>query len=990
MSALQPTTRECRKALASALSLLVGWILLVNWTLLASAQLPSQSGPAATSQATPGNTAANPALDQANAALQAADPPSAATLLSANQIIATLHQRPEIVVDLKQVTSQFFARQGLALQEDSISDEMLFKVIASNIGLRRDLSAWLRARGYIADTAFERTVEVEDPKSALEQRTLSQLDLDPALPADPREMSRAEEDAILQGVPLASTRETRAAPSTLGVAERTPPLSSVPEQRKLGSKTPESETPTQDVDLVHQPTPSNLQSMRDLYTQVPEQASHAKRFGADVFLNRGPAAREMPIDLPIGPDYILGPGDAVAISLWGSVSQTFHRVVDREGRVTLPDAGPLNVAGLSLERVQSLIAGALSRQFHEAHVVVSLAHLRTVRIYVVGDVQRPGAYDISSLSTPLNALIAAGGPTSIGSLRSVRHLRGRISLGDVDLYEFLEGGVTPSAERLEAGDTLFVPPVGPQAEVTGMVKRPAIYEMKGSGTTLADVLQAAGGVQATAAMTHIRIDRIDASGHRETTDLALGPAATPDTMREKMRATAIHDGDKIVVAPILPYSEKVIYLAGHFVRPGRVGFHEPMTLSDVIRSYQDLLPEPADRGQIIRLMVPDLHPEAIEFNLAEVLAGNVAMHLQPYDTVRIAGRYEVDAPRVTVRGEVLRPGHYALTEGMTAAQLVRIAGGFKRSALLSDADLASYEVKDGQRVVGVRNTVAIGQAVQDAAPHADVRLRPGDVLTIHQISGWNDIGASVTLSGEVVFPGTYGLQEGEKLSSVLQRAGGFRNTAYPDGAFMIRQQVKDLEQKSRAELIRQIETTSAGARLGSRVGDGNDNATLQLLVQQQDQVLQSLRTQPVVGRLVIDVGLNVSAWRDTPADVEMRSGDVVNVPKRPGFVLVSGQAYNASAITFVPGKDAAWYLHQAGGATDVANRKEIFVIRANGSVVGRRSGNWHENVLSARLNPGDVVVVPQRIVGGSTFWKNTLAAAQVASSIAFTAALTLH
>jgi protein involved in polysaccharide export with SLBB domain len=248
----------------------------------------------------------------------------------------------------------------------------------------------------------------------------------------------------------------------------------------------------------------------------------------------------------------------------------------------------------------------------------------------------------------------------------------------------------------------------------------------------------------------------------------------------------------------------------------------------------------------------------------------------------------------------------------------------------------------------------------------------------------------VTLVGEVTYPGTYGLQEGEKLSSVIQRAGGFRTTAYPDGAVLVRQQVKELEEKSRTELIHQIETTSVGGKLGQSTSGGDDSGTLQLLVQQQNQVLQRLRTQQSVGRLVIKISGDLASWANTPADIELRSGDVLTVPKRPGIILVSGQVYNATAITFVPGKNAGWYLRRAGGATDLANRKEIFVVRANGLVVGRRSGEWYDDkVLSTKLNPGDVVVVPQKIVGGSVFWKNMLATAQVVSSIAFTAALTL-
>ena len=245
------------------------------------------------------------------------------------------------------------------------------------------------------------------------------------------------------------------------------------------------------------------------------------------------------------------------------------------------------------------------------------------------------------------------------------------------------------------------------------------------------------------------------------------------------------------------------------------------------------------------------------------------------------------------------------------------------------------------------------------------------------------------LEGEVTYPGSYGLQEGERLSSVLRRAGGLRDTAYAGGAILIRNQVKELEEKTKVELIHQIETSSASARLAPNLGSGQEQtALLQAATQQQAEVLKQLKSQPASGRLVIHISADINSWANTPADIEMHAGDVLTVPKRPGFVLVSGQVYNASALTYVPGKEASWYLRRAGGTNDVANRKEIFVIRANGSVIGRRSGEWYgANVLSTRLDPGDVIVVPQKIIGGSLFWKNLLTVAQISSSIAFTAAV---
>ena len=228
--------------------------------------------------------------------------------------------------------------------------------------------------------------------------------------------------------------------------------------------------------------------------------------------------------------------------------------------------------------------------------------------------------------------------------------------------------------------------------------------------------------------------------------------------------------------------------------------------------------------------------------------------------------------------------------------------------------------------------------------------------------------------------------DGEKLSSVLRRAGGFLPAAYPIGAVLVRAQVRDLEQQSRDELIRQIQTNSAAARLSPSLGGSNSSGALQLINAQQNQVLAELKNHPPSGRMVIRITADIDKWANTSADIEMRRGDILTIPKRPGFVLVTGQVYNATALTFAPGKSASWYLSRAGGTNSTANRKEIFIIRANGSVIGRNSGGWFGSaVLSTKLGPGDVVVVPQKLIGGSVLWRSLLTAGQLAGSVALTA-----
>ncbi len=509
--------------------------------------------------------------------------------------------------------------------------------------------------------------------------------------------------------------------------------------------------------------------MRDLYTQIPDRTATLKRFGSEVFISRssssamrGAANQNTPLDIPLGPDYVLGAGDTLEFKIWGGISQTVTREIGRDGRVMLPEAGALQVAGLTLGQAESLITGVLKPQFRDAQVAVTVSRLHSVRVYVVGDVQRPGGYDISSLATPVSALYAAGGPTSVGSLRTVHHLRGDRVIEDIDLYDFLLRGVRNANVRFESGDTLQVPPAGAQVAIAGAVKRPAIYELKSGETTLAKAIEDAGGFTASASLGHITIERINANEQRETVALHIAGEKSPQTERDAVNAFEVKDGDRIRVETILPYSQRAIYLEGHVVRPGRFSFNEGMRLSDVLHSYRDLLPEPASHGEIVRLVAPDLHAETIEFDVPEVLIGNANIDLQPFDTIRVFGRYEIDTPKVTIRGEVLRPAVYPLSKGMTAAQLVRMAGGFKRSALLESADLTSYNITSGNQIIENLTNVRIGVAVSGADPNADIALKPGDILSIHQITGWTDIGESVTIAGQVRFPGSYGFKDGER------------------------------------------------------------------------------------------------------------------------------------------------------------------------------------------------------------------------------------
>ena len=817
---------------------------------------------------------------------------------------------------------------------------------------------------------------------------------------------------------------------------------------------------------------ANVPSLYDLYSQVSPRPAMLEHFGSDIFRDGTGNLDQLPMDLPAGPDYVLGPGDGVSIDIWGGVAQRLQRVVDPAGRLALPEVGTVQVSGRTLGDVQRIVQAALRTQFHEVEADVSLSRIRSVRVYVVGEVEHPGPYDISSLSTVLNALYAAGGPTSRGSLRHLRLYRGKEMVEEIDAYDLLLHGVHSDLAKIQSGDTVQVPPMGAEVTVSGMVMHPAIYELD-QEKSLADVLQLAGGVLPSGTFRHIEVERVVA--HQSHTMLQIDMPETNDAqaVNKALDDFTVQDGDKVRISPILPYSEKTVYLDGHVFHPGKYAYRDGMKLTDLVHSYGDLLPEPyKQHAEIIRLEPPDYTPVVLAFNLGAALAGkDPNLVLRPFDTVRIFGRYDfedvpvisisgevrdpgdhvtngatrlrdaiylaggttpdaelddaqvfrhtddgrlkvisvdlkkaldgdpkddlllepkdrvfvhrdlnkVDPATVTIQGEVGRPGKYPLGEDMTAADLVRVAGGFKRGAYTETADLTHYELVNGTNVAGESVNVPIAKAMA-GEPDTDVRLHDGDVLTIKQVTGWKDVGASIAVNGEVIHPGTYGIQEGERLSSILMRAGGFRSDAYPYGVVFERKQVRQLEEENREQLIRQVRIDGANLTLIPDQ-DADQKMAKEAAVNQWQGALQKLQNEPPSGRLVIHITTNIRRWANTPADIQVRAGDVVYIPKRPNFVMVEGSVYNPTAVTYKPGKDAGWYLRQAGGPTNTANKKAVFVIRADGSVAGGAGGLFSGGVEKASLHPGDLVMVPEKAFSGTTKWKTTLESAQLAYAV---------
>jgi protein involved in polysaccharide export with SLBB domain len=835
------------------------------------------------------------------------------------------------------------------------------------------------------------------------------------------------------------------------------------------------------VSMVHRPNPySDVPSLYDMYVQASARQRPLERFGLEVFRNEDSDLGEFPIDLPAGPDYVVGPGDGLAIDLWGGVSSRITRTVDRQGRISLPESGPVLVSGHSLSEVQETIQKVLRANYRDVSADVSLSRIRTVRVYVVGDVADPGAYDISSLSTPLNALFQAGGISDRGSLRTIKHFRGDKLVEEVDAYDLLLHGVRSEMAHLENGDTLLVNPIGPQVTIEGMVRRPAIYELRNE-KTLSDALDLAGGILPAAALEHIEVQRLVAHEKRTMLTLDISATSDADSITKQLSAFKIQDGDQIHIFPIAPYNESAIYLQGHVLRPGRYSYSDGMKVTDLIKSYSDLLPEPASHyAEIVRLNPPDFRPSVESFDLAAALSNPAsAPKLEAHDTVRIFGRYDfepapqvwvggevaspgkystsgqirlrdaiylaggvapdasldsaqlfrtqadgslkifsvklgsamsgdpadnillesrdrllvhrnvaqVDPPIVDVRGEVAKPGRYPLTTNMHVEDLIQVAGGLKRTADPVNANLTRYAAADPQHPISENISIALS-AASAGDTNENKLLRDGDVLTIPQNPGWNDVGASVTVRGEVQHPGPFGIRPGERVSSLLERAGGFNSQAYPYGAVLMRREVRELEMEARSEMIRRLKEEEVHLRALPESDADQKNAKLTAIAE-SETTIQQLQANPPVGRVVIHIQKDLAAWKGKSSDVTVRDGDVLLIPKKADYITVNGQVFNPTAVSYRPGRSAKWYLTQAGGMTQLANKKAVFVLRADGSVLAAKnnSGFWSGDPLNTSLRPGDSIIVPEvapRI--GTRNWQTLFQAGQLAASAALAVA----
>lgn len=734
--------------------------------------------------------------------------------------------------------------------------------------------------------------------------------------------------------------------------------------------------------------------------QIPGVVStRLTQFGYDVF--RRPVSTFAPVtDVPVGPGYVVGPGDSFTVTVWGRINAQYPITVNRSGEIALPELGVLKVWGMTFARLQEHLEHEFSRKHTDFKIAVTMDRLRTIRVYVVGEARTPGSYTLSSLSTVINALFAAGGPSKNGTLREIRLLRSGQEPVKMDLYNFLLGGDKSKDVRLQNGDTIFIPLIGPVVGVAGNVKRPAIYEMA-EPMTLAQVLDLAGGITYAGWLQRVQVERVENHKRRIVADFDLSEKA--DISKQRQAAdTLVQDGDVVKIFAVSPLEQNVIYLEGHVVRPGKYELKSGMQLRDILGSYEVLQPQPnLEYAEIERLVEPDYHSTFIPFNVRKLLDGDESenIELARFDTIRIFRWDERLKRNISVSGLVYRPGEYHLIPGMRVSDLINAAGGLMKNVYLKTAEITRRHIsQSGMQTEKI--DIDLEKALAGVSEH-NLALKDYDHLIVRPIPEL-EFDRTTTISGEVMFPGTYPVRRGETLSSVIERAGGYTKRAYLKGAIFTRESTKVIQRQRMDELIRQLEETilvDADLAMGGALDEETIKAQEQQLKAKRE-LLSKLRAAKIDGRVVIRL-TSLDKFKGSKYDLELEKADKLVIPETPGVVSVVGEVFNPTSILYEKGKTISYYLQRVGGLTKEADKKQLSVIKADGSVISiaqKRLGrvSWdpesHQwffgGFMSIKLDPGDTIVVPRKME--KLFWlKTTKDITQILFQIAITAGVVL-
>lgn len=695
---------------------------------------------------------------------------------------------------------------------------------------------------------------------------------------------------------------------------------------------------------------------------LADSPAKLKPFGYDLF--SGMPTTFTPVhDVPVSSDYVLGPGDSLKVNLYGKESSAFELPVDVEGKVYLPDLGPLSVAGLSFAEAKQKLIDTIDQKMIGVKASIAMGQLRAIRVFVLGEASTPGSYVVSSLSTMTNALFLSGGVALTGSLRDIQLKRKGEVVQRLDLYDLLLKGDTRNDAQLRSGDVVFIPTLKQSAAVKGEVKRPAIYELKGQETA-SDLVSLAGGFTAAAYPELSQVERYAEGDNKLVVDLNLADSGEVFTIK---------DGDVLDIPATLKRKDGLVVLSGHVMRGGEQSWKPGMRVSDLVQRVEELKEKPdLNYALIKRYPQPQRNLQVISFSPTQALnnpRSDFDPVLQSRDEVLFFGRFEGSreevmqnivatlraqasiaepAKEVAVSGNVRYPGNYPLVKGMTVEQLIYAAGGLTEKAFQLRAELSRTEFGEDQ----IRQQSRFDLNLTDAKALQHT-LKSRDVLQIKTIPEWVEL-QHVTLSGEVRFPGMYPIHKKDTLADVIERAGGLTEHAYVPGAVFTRVELKR-QQAARLQEMRERlkdDITKAELAISNQSGGGTKGGAE---IAEAQKLLDQLSKTSATGRLVIDLKKVIA--KSEEYEIPLLDGDELFIPMRKNSVTIVGEVQLPISQIYESALDYRDYIERSGGTTDKADEGRIYIVKADGSVEIPDSSSWFL-AEAGQVEPGDTIVVP--------------------------------
>lgn len=654
-------------------------------------------------------------------------------------------------------------------------------------------------------------------------------------------------------------------------------------------------------------------------------------FGAGFFTQQGADGFTGSSNTPVAPDYRLGPGDELQIKGWGSVDIDVRAVVDRNGQISIPRVGTVNLAGVSSSQATDVVRNAVGRYYRDFQLSVTLGQLRGMTVYVVGQARSPGAYTLSGSSTLVSALFASGGPGPNGSLRHVQVKRGDRVVTELDLYDFLARGNKGADVKLQDGDTIVIPAAAGFVALTGKVATPAVYELASEQDTIGSLLALAGGLPVVADPKRAYLERMDPSQKpaRSVETFALDAAGLAKKLKR---------GDLLSVTSLSPEFGNAVTLRGNVDQPVRTPWRPGMTVRDLIPSKAYLMSRASVRRQNqVLLTEEEKRISDKPFGFTDATTGSATPTSPTSPTARD-----------------------------TAETLAQRIGNLVDQVNL---EYAVVERVDSNDVSVQLLPFNLGRALQDASSPDNLPLQAGDIVTVFSV---NDVRVPqakrqvfVQVEGEVRRPGIYQMSPGDGLVQLIDKAGGLTPDAYLFGAGFYREEVRQTQLKNLDQLVRRLEAqsqtqlSSSAASVSAVSGDTAGVARLRLEAEAraQQQALDRLRNLKPTGRIMLGLEPDQQTLTALPT-LRLENQDRLSIPARPDFVYVLGSVNTESSMLWRPGLSVQNYLDQAG-LTSGADKDELFIIRADGSV---RSGSdkWFNRITSAKVEPGDLIVLPEK------------------------------